>query len=237
MLLSNTDIKRELVSAKKLSIYPLILENIKASSINLTASAHAWDIKTGDSVVTSDNKKIIVRASTTVSIHTQEAIWVSRRIGGTYHPRVSLVAKGLSNISTTLDPQWYGLSLVTVSNNTDQDIELKVGDAFVSVMLYYVNSPAEKGNIDNQASRPDLYSRFNLTDDDRDFLNQQWHKNHPSIVAAMKRSDTYKELVNDKKRFSRWFKSISTNPLIVGILAGIISGVITGIIIYKLGMN
>ncbi|CAH0310193.1 hypothetical protein ACIQW7_27915 [Peribacillus simplex] len=236
MLLSNNDIKRELIKAKKLSIYPLILENIKASSINLTASAHAWDIK-GNSVVSQDKKKIIVKASTTVSIHTQEAIWVSRRIGGTYHPRVSMVAKGLSNISTTLDPQWYGLSLVTVSNITDQDIEIKVGEGFVSVMLYYLNSPAEKGNIDNQASRPDLYSRFKLTDDDRDFLNQQWHKNHPSIVAKMKSSDTYKELVKDQKRFTRGIKRFVFNPLIVGVLAGIIGGVITGIIIFKLGMN
>ncbi|MFJ7970961.1 hypothetical protein [Psychrobacillus sp. NPDC096389] len=236
-MLSNTDIKRELVRAKKLSIYPLVLHNIKASSINLTASAHAWDIKSGDSVVTSDKKKIILKAFSTVSIHTQEAIWVSRRIGGTYHPRVSLVAKGLSNISTTLDPQWYGLSLVTVSNTTDQDIELKVGDAFVSVMLYYVNSPAERGNIDNQASRPDLYSRFNLTDEDRDFLNQPWHKNHPSIVAAMKNSEPYKELVKDKKRFSRGLKRFIFNQVTGGILAGIISGIITGIIIFQLGMN
>ncbi|PIC83028.1 hypothetical protein [Sporosarcina sp. P1] len=237
MLLSNTDIKRELVRAKKLSIYPLNVHNIKASSINLTVSAHAWDIKSGDSVVTPDKKKIIIKAYSTVSVHTQEAIWVSRRIGGTYHPRVSLVAIGLSNISTTLDPQWFGLSLVTISNFTEKDIKLNVGDAFVSIMLYYVNSPAERGNIDNQASRPDLYSRFNLTDEDKVFLNEPWHKNHPSVVAAMKNSTPYTELVKDKKRFSNGFKRIIFNHVTGGILAGIISGIITGIIIFKLGMS
>lgn len=237
MLLSINDIKRELVRAKKLSIHPLKIDNIKGSSINLTASAHAWDITTGQSVLSKDNKKLIIKAHGTVSIHSQEAIWVSRRIGGTYHPRVSMVSKGLSNISTTLDPQWYGLSLVTVSNITDQDLEINVGEAFVTVMLYYTNSPAIKGKIDNQASRPDLYSKFKLTDDDKQFLDQQWHKNHPAIVESMKGSAAYKELVKDKKKFSRGIKGIIFNPLTVGVLAGVISGIITSIIIFWLGMN
>lgn len=57
LLLSNNDIKREIIKAKNISIHPLIVENIKGSSINLTASAHAWDVKQRDSVVSQDGKK------------------------------------------------------------------------------------------------------------------------------------------------------------------------------------
>ncbi|MFE4350187.1 dCTP deaminase domain-containing protein [Peribacillus butanolivorans] len=233
MLLSNNDIKRELIKAKNISIHPLMVENIKGSSINLTASAHAWEITERKSVISDDKKKITIEGNTTVAIFTQEAVWVSRRIGGTYHPRVSLVAKGLSNISTTLDPQWYGLSLVTVSNTTDKDIVIRVGDAFVSVMLHYLNSPATKGIIDNQASRPDLYSKFTLTDEDEEFLSQQWHRNYHGIVQNMKKSESYLYLVKDKTKFRRDISAFFAHPLV----AGIIGGVIAGIGIFVLGMN
>lgn len=233
MLLSNNDIKRELIKAKNISIHPLMVENIKGSSINLTASAHAWDVKEKKSVVDENKKKITIKAHTTISIFTQEAIWVSRRIGGTYHPRVSLVAKGLSNISTTLDPQWYGLSLVTVSNTTDEDIEIRVGDAFVSVMFYYLNTPATKGIIDNQASRPDIYSKFTLTDEDEEFLSQQWHRNYHGILQNMKGSESYQYLVKDKTKFRRSIFTFFGHPLV----SGVIGGILAGIVIYILGMN
>ncbi|PEJ37505.1 hypothetical protein CN689_00975 [Peribacillus butanolivorans] len=226
MLLSNNDIKREIIKAKNISIHPLIVENIKGSSINLTASAHAWDIK-GDSILNADKKKITIKAFSTVSIFTQEAVWVSRRLGGTYHPRVSMVAKGLSNISTTLDPQWYGLSLVTVSNTTEKDIVIRVGEAFVSVMLYYLNTPATKGIIDNQASRPDLYTKFNLTDDDEEFLSQQWHRNYHGIVQNMKDSDSYKYLVKDKSRFRRGAVAFFSHPITVAVLTIILTVIAT----------
>lgn len=236
MLLSNNDIKRELIKAKNISIHPLTVENIKGSSINLTASAHAWDIIERKSVVI-DNKKIVIKGNTTVAIFTEEAVWVSRRIGGTYHPRVSLVAKGLSNISTTLDPQWYGLSLVTVSNTTDRDIEIRVGEAFVSVMLYYLNSPATKGIIDNQASRPDLYSKFDLTDEDEYFLGKQWHRNYHDILKRMKSSESFQSLVKDKTKFRRSIKDFFGHPLIAGIVGGAIAGILAGIGIFVLGIN
>ena len=38
LLLSNNDIKRELYNANNISIHPLNVDNIKGSSINLTAS-------------------------------------------------------------------------------------------------------------------------------------------------------------------------------------------------------
>ncbi|KAA0955244.1 hypothetical protein FQ085_15055 [Planococcus sp. ANT_H30] len=232
MLLSNNDIKRELIKAKNISIHPLIVENIKGSSINLTASAHAWDVETKKTVIL-DNKKIVIKGNSTVAIFTEEAVWVSRRVGGTYHPRVSLVAKGLSNISTTLDPQWYGLSLVTVSNSSSKDIVLRVGEAFVSIMLYYLNSPATKGIIDNQASRPDLYSKFDLTDGDEEFLSQQWHRNYHGILQKMKNSDSYKYLVKDKTKFRRDISTFLAHPLVSGILGGI---VVAGII-FLLNLN
>ncbi|MFC0235145.1 dCTP deaminase domain-containing protein [Fictibacillus phosphorivorans] len=236
MLLSNNDIKREIIKVKNISIYPLMVENIKGSSINLTASAHAWNIETKESIVDSNKKKLHIPANSTVSIFTQEAIWVSRRIGGTYHPRVSLVAKGLSNISTTLDPQWYGLSLVTVSNTSNKPIELRVGEAFVSVMLYYLNTKATKGIIDNQASRPDLYSKFNLNDDDEQFLSEQWHRNYHGIVQKMKKSESYNYLVKDKSKFIINLSNFFKHPLTIAVCSVLLT-VIATIVMKKFGIK
>lgn len=232
LLLSNNDIKRELIKRKNIGIHPLMTENIKGSSINLTASSHAWDVESQKSVV--NGKKINIVANSTVAIFTREAVWVSRRIGGTYHPRVSLVAKGLSNISTTLDPQWYGLSLVTITNNSKKNIDIRVGEAFVSVMFYYLKTPATKGIIDNQASRPDLYSKFVLTDADEEFLGEQWHRNYHGIMENMKNSSSYKYLLKDKNKFRRGISDFFNHNFISVLIGGILV-LITQIILSHFG--
>jgi len=237
MLLSNNDIKQELIKAKNLAIYPLKLDNIKGSSVNLTASRYAWNIKDRKTAVTQDKKKIVIPPNNTVCIFATEAIWVSRRIGGTYHPRVSLVARGLSNISTTLDPQWHGLSLVAVNNPTDSSIEIKVGEAFVSVMLYYLQTPATKGIIENQASRPDIYSRFELEYDEELFLAEQWHRNYEGIVTKMLSSESYEYLYKEKMKFWKKLSTFFGHNLTAGIIGGLFVAIISGVILFMLGID
>ncbi|MBX9999589.1 hypothetical protein H7S55_05390 [Priestia aryabhattai] len=231
MLLSNNDIKRELIKARNLSIHPLKMENIKGSSINLTASKYAWRVSDKKSAVA--NNKITIPPNDTVCIFTEEAVWVSRRIGGTYHPRVSLVSKGLGHISTTLDPQWYGLSLVAISNPTSSPKEIRVGESFVSIMLYYLKTPAPKGIIENQASRPDIYRGFDLSDDEETYLQEQWHRTHQGIVDKMLNSNSYQNLVKDKSKFRRNIGSFFNSNL----NSAIIGGLIVGIILFLLKMN
>lgn len=237
MLLSNNDIKEELIKAKNLAIHPLKVENVKGSSINLTASKYAWNIGNKKTAVTEDQKKIVIPPNNTVCIFTKEAVWVSRRIGGTYHPRVSLVAKGLGNISTTLDPQWYGLSLVAVNNPTDSPIEIKIGEAFVSVMLYYLKTPATKGIIENQASRPDIYSKFEVSDDEELFLTEQWHRNHHGIVSKMLNSESYQYLYKDKIKFWTKLSNFFGHNFISGVLGGLIVTVIGSLILLFMGIE
>lgn len=79
----------------------------------------------------------------TVQILTKESLWVSKRIGGTFHSKVSLVSKGLSHISTTLDPEWYGPLLITLRNNTDKPIKLGKDDTFVTLLFYRLITPTD----------------------------------------------------------------------------------------------
>ncbi|MGH0599879.1 hypothetical protein [Bacillus mycoides] len=196
MLLSDVDIKNELIDGENLMIYPLKLENIKGSSINLTASKYAWRVSDGNSAVT--NNKIRIPANETVCIYTEESFWVSRRIGGTYHSKVSQVSTGLGHISTTLDPQWLGLSLIAVHNHTKEPKEITIGKTFVSIMLSYLYTPATKGKNENAASRQDLSSEFKLKDEDKEFLRQDIFRSYEGLKNAMVNSENYKILKRER---------------------------------------
>ncbi|TFH63498.1 dCTP deaminase domain-containing protein [Peribacillus frigoritolerans] len=235
MLLSNNDIKREMIDGKNICVHPLKLDNIKGSSINLTASKMAWRVSDSESAVV-DNV-ITVPPNDTVCIYTEEAIWVSRRIGGTYHPRVSLVSKGLGHISTTLDPAWAGVSLVAVNNPTKDDIEIRVGEAFVSIMFYYLKTPSALNIIENVPSRPDIARRFNLSHEEDLFLQEQWHRTNDGISGRMLRSEEYQRLYHDKTKLKRGVLNFTANPLVSSIIGGLITTIIGGIIIFLLGMN
>ncbi|MGX5538909.1 dCTP deaminase domain-containing protein [Bacillus wiedmannii] len=231
MLLSNNDIKRELIKAKNIAIHPLSLDKIRGSSINMTASNMAWRVSDKQSAVAGNVIKI--PANDTVCIYTQEAIWISRNIGGTYHPRVSLVSKGLAHISTTLDPAWAGLSLVAVNNPTDREIEIRVGENFITIMLYYLKTASDLNIIDNAASRSDIARGFTLSHDEDLFLQEQWHRTSHGIEEKMLNSQNYKDLYRDKTKFQRGFREILSNPLV----SSIVGGILTGIVIFLLGMN
>jgi dUTP pyrophosphatase len=79
----------------------------------------------------------------TIQILTKESLWVSKRIAGTFHSKVSLASKGLAHIATTLDPEWYGPLLITTRNNTDKPIQMAVADTFVTLLFYELLSPTE----------------------------------------------------------------------------------------------
>lgn len=244
MLLSDVDIKKELIDGENLIFHPLKLENIKGSSINLTASKYAWRISDGHSAV-KDNK-IRIPANETVCIYTEESFWVSRRIGGTYHSKVSQVSTGLGHISTTLDPQWLGLSLIAVHNHTKEPKDITVGKTFVSIMLSYLNTPATKGKNENAASRQDLSSEFQLTDEDKEFLRKDMFRSYEGLKNAMINSDSYKvlkkerdeetkeerERIQNQKKTKKEFRQTFWFPLAVALIAAIVSCTLSTLLAY-----
>ncbi|MBD2532344.1 hypothetical protein H6G97_23305 [Nostoc flagelliforme FACHB-838] len=137
--LSDQDIKREL--GRDILIYPFNESNLKGASYNLTASKLAWKIQDGESAYDSSVERIIIPKNSTVLIQTNEAIWVSKRITGTYHSKVGWVSQGIGHIGTTLDPDYIGNSLIAVHNHSDKSVHLKPEtDTFVSLMFYYVKT-------------------------------------------------------------------------------------------------
>lgn len=169
-MLSDTNIKREL--GRNLLIYPLKSDNIKGASINLTASEYAWSLGTKETIV--QNGVITIPPHDTGLIETEETVAVSGRLAGTYHSRVKTASMGGGHVGTTLNPYWIGHSLIAIHNHTDHDITIKVGDSFVTLVLYYLNKKAARRE-DNQSGREDILHAFTVSEEASNWLNEQPH--------------------------------------------------------------
>ncbi len=106
------------------------------------------------------DKKIEIESGDTVVIRTLESVTLSKQVSATIHSMVSkVVTKGLSDISTTIDPGWKGKLLISVHNNRNSSTELRFGEPFCTVCFYKVERPSTK-NRGTQADRDDLWDQL-----------------------------------------------------------------------------
>ena len=176
--LSDKDIKKLL--GKQIYIYPFKDENLKGGSYNLTASSFAIVKEDGIDQLIVDGDKIIIPARKTGIIETNESIYVSRWITGTYHSRVKMVNKGLGHIGTTLDPDFFGISAIALHNTTDKDITIKVGDSIVTIMFSCLKS-LSSGNHDNMSGH---FNEIHL--DAIEFYEYLEKKNKKQVITVIK---------------------------------------------------
>lgn len=192
-MLSIVDIKKEL--GKNIYIYPLTTSAIKSNSIDLHASRFAWSVSTKKSLV-DNNNRIIIPPHDTALIYSKESIYVSNKIGGTYHSKVRLASEGLGHIGTSLDAQYIGLSIVAIHNITDFAKEIRVGSEFVTIVFYYLHTADFSDTVSNEnpPGHPDLLAGLEKK---KDFLEWQeknrWCRNKSDLYEAMKKSDEYRE--------------------------------------------
>ncbi len=199
-VLSNRDIER--YYGKKIFIYPYSLDNMRGgSSYNLTASQFAYfSDKTGVHYAV-ENGVIKVPPHTTVLIQTEESIFVSDNICGTYHSKVKLVSDGLSHIATTLDPKYFGTSKIAVQNTTNQEKTIDVGSTFVSLMFYKMKRKATARH-DNGPGRNDVIpvniDKLEIDNEQKQVLkswfDKDWRRNCDSLIDICKSTKDKTEL-------------------------------------------
>lgn len=194
-VLSNKDISEEL--GKSIFIYPFKEENLKGSTYNLTASLCAWIVKDNKKQLIVNRERIIeIPPGETALIETNESIYVSNNISGTYHSRVSLCSKGLGHIGTTLDPCYFGTSVIALHNNNNKSVKIKPNESIVSIMFYDMKSGANKLH-DNYPFRKDLFD-LNI----ESFYEEYWKTSNDICPKCMECSENnncqYKVTKNDK---------------------------------------
>jgi len=205
-MLSVIDLKKEL--GENIYLYPLHPESFKSNSIDLHASQFAWSITKKCSIV--NNGYIEIEAGDTALIYSEESLYVTNRIGGSYHSKVTLVSQGTSHIGTTLDAQYIGCSLIAVSNNSKDTIKIKVGHEFVTIQFWYLNTP-DYDNVpshDNDPGHPRMLNGFQDVDKYMEWRDSNtWTTRKKDLIMQMKDSDQYTKLKADFEkemdRFSR----------------------------------
>lgn len=196
-MLSIEDLYREV--GKNIFISPINTDNFRDNSVDLTASSFAWT-NDGKYIYHEDSKKIIVPAGKTACVLTNESIYVSNKIGGTYHSRVSLVKRGFSHISTTLDPLYCGQSLIVLHNSTDIDLELALNERIVSVIFYFLNTPIVKPTLPTPPSHVEKIAEMDKEHRYTRWLDENnWVNNSSRLKAHFKE---YEFESFDKKRKS-----------------------------------
>src|SRR5437764_4868533 len=124
-------------------IYPFRKKRLKGVGYNLSVGPYAWSLGAKAPVAeTADKRAYVVPAGDTALVVTNETLWVSSKVGGTFHSKVDRVSEGFSSISTTLDPEWIGPLLIAITNLTTNPINLRKDDSFATVAFYRLSSPA-----------------------------------------------------------------------------------------------
>lgn len=189
-MLSIEDIYREM--GKNIFLCPVDTKNFRDNSIDLTASEFAWTSK-GDYIYDEKTDTISVPPHETACILTREAIYVTGKIGGTYHSRVSLAKQGFGHIGTMLDPEYCGQSLIMLHNTTNevQKIEnirrSEHGVRIVSLVFYYLETPIYEKGLATPPSHQEKIGRIDETDRYRMWLgNNNWVNNPKNLKAHFK---------------------------------------------------
>lgn len=256
-MLGKKDFINEL--GKGICIYPFHEKNIKENSYNLTIGQNAWSLgsssiirreegkytkpKSGDrkeqfksinkgqSAIVEDgsNRYLILNPHTTTIVETSEAVGVDNRIGGTIHSKVGIVALGIGDTSTMLGPCFCGHLMISLHNVTDEVVTLPVGDTFVSLIFYYLNTPNDITKNTNMSGHVDKLSELGIqiSKKTREFLLEDWKQNIDGIRDRLTRSDDYIKFQNKvKEKKNENIKRIFSlrNIILVIILAVIFLG-------------
>lgn len=190
-------------------------------------------ITAGNSAIIEDaqkNKYIILLPLSTTLIETNEVLAVSSYIGGTYHSKVGLVAKGLGHIGTMVGPNFSGDSLIAIHNTSQKLVVLQVGDSFVSVVFHYLNTPYHYSNP-TLSGHTDKFSELGLhiSEAQAEVLNADWKKQFHEVCQKMCTSEEYQKLqtiLTQQKK--NWFqkyvnkKNIFICLTIIVILVGLL---------------
>lgn len=157
-----------------------------------------------------------------------------KTLSGLICSRVKLVSLGLSHISTTIDPDWYGALSISIHNHTDEDISLGVGERLCTAVFMTNKSPATKDS-GHAPSRTDTLITTITTSDKSRMERTRRSKNFyiaaglAAIVALFVGGTVYS--------LQAAYDDVSTfNAVVAGgtVLLGLLAAGIIGVVVSRL---
>jgi deoxycytidine triphosphate deaminase len=148
----------------KIYINPFAPDNLKAGGYDLRVGTRYASALKGRFQV-NENAPVTIEPGDTVLITTLEEIKmpINKKLSAFILSKVSQVSKGLSHISTTVDPDWEGKLLIAVTNHSRKKVELKLGESFCTMVFLQNQSAATKESAYEPGREDILISQFSNT--------------------------------------------------------------------------
>lgn len=193
MLLSDVDIKHELQNSKEIIIEPLDESSLTPVGYDLRVGEKGFSWKSKCILEIKNNNCIKIEPNDTVVIETYENIQLSKQFGATIHSMVTqVVRRGLSHISTTIDPGWAGKLLVSVHNYRASAIELEFKEPLCTVCFYKMRSAA-KQDPRIPPNRNDIWRELvELARTEKEKLQAEKRKEEEKIQAEKRKEEEKK---------------------------------------------
>lgn len=145
-------------AARTLHIHPYDDKSLTPVGYDLrVGERYSSNLRSGMSTL-GQGGELEISPGETVLVTTLESIGMPRNkmLSAFVCSRVSLVAKGLSHISTTVDADWVGPLLIAVTNQGRSSVSLPYGERLATVVFLNNNKPASR-SVNRPPSRHDLY--------------------------------------------------------------------------------
>jgi deoxycytidine triphosphate deaminase len=139
MILSDIDIRA--AQGETLIIEPFEEKHVTAVGYDVSVGNFVYLL--GQGLLTPKNGVFRIPSGGTVQILTKETMWLSSELAATVHSRVLLVSKGLSHISTTIDPSWAGPLLITTTNLSKTEVVLPEKGTFATIVFHVLKTPTK----------------------------------------------------------------------------------------------
>jgi len=151
-LLTDTDLTKLIISEKnwtdkdKLHIFPYNPECLTPVGYDVRVGQQYASSIDGELYELKPDDQVIIKPGDTVLITTLEDIGMpqNRTVSAFITSKVSKVSKGLSHISTNIDPDWKGQLLITLHNPSRNIVSLKYGEAFCTINFIENKTPSCK---------------------------------------------------------------------------------------------
>lgn len=165
MLLTDTDIRailqteRNVDNLETIVIHPFDEKSLSPVGYDLRAGIKYQLLHEGvESLV--EYSQIIIPPGETISIQTLEwiAMPMNKSLSGFITSRVMLVASGLSHVSTTVDPDWIGNLLITMTNHSKVPFIIDTGERICT--LSFIQNKSIPQRLSHHApGRPDALNK------------------------------------------------------------------------------
>jgi dUTPase len=137
-MISNRDLSRKL--GKNIKIYPFDEKYVDGASVFVTSSKMAWSLQTKKNLVV--NETITIPPNETALVVTKEFISLDNKHCAICVARNRLNSKGLAHYSSPIKPRYTGRLLITLHNDTNEKIPIKIGDKIAVLLFFELTSEA-----------------------------------------------------------------------------------------------